>query len=124
MGGSISGANVVANVRVGAPRDTPYVPRDSRYVVRAWESRYFVRAQHLFENLRTCQRTRDASYVPVDTRDFVRVRWYLEPLETQTSKKPIHQGSTVIPEPLAWHILPSDANLRKQPMGEKTLNLP
>ena len=104
-------------------------------------SRYSVRAQGLkirrtclgIEILRTCTApVRESSYElkdsrclyePEDTRDIVRVRWYLEPLETQTSKKPLHQGSTVIPEPLAWHILPSDANPREQPTGEKTLNL-
>ena len=42
----------------------------------------------------------------------------------EARKKPSQQSSTVIPRPLARHILSSDANLRNQPMGEKTLNLP
>ena len=94
---------------------------------------------------RTCLGNRDTSYAPVErdtsyvpgtcSRIFVRDKGpemlrachgydrYQGALGNHTRRKLRQHGSTVIPEPLAWHISPSDANLRNKPMGEKTLNL-
>ena len=104
----------------------------SRYSVRA-QGHEKLRTSPWIEILRTCTAPdRESSNVTTDTRCFVRA-WGYESLRTCTlvpgASRDTNQQEVNPPRPcsdtwtMAWHILPSDANPREQPMGENTLSL-